>query len=69
MTEFELFGLIRQKCRCEIQFTRPDEPTINLNEHGQPNRLNPITPGRENYTITLDQDAIELLAAALQEVK
>lgn len=63
----ELMQLIRRNTRCEINHTRPDADTVNLNEYGQPNRLQPVIPGRENFTVTLDQDAIEVLAALVEK--
>lgn len=66
MTEQQLLNLIRSLCSCDIQMQRPEQDVINLNQWGEVNRLRPVTPGRVNYTVTLDQDAIATIADALE---
>lgn len=65
----ELLQVIRQVApySCSIDITRPDADLINLNEHGQANRQQPIIRWRDNFELTIDQDGLESLARHLTE--
>lgn len=63
----QLFQIIRENAAGNLDITRPDADMINLNEYGQVNRQQPIIRGRDNFTLTLDQDDIEFLARHLTE--
>lgn len=63
----QLLQMIRESTPCCLDITRPDADMINLNEYGQVNRQQPLIRGRDNFTLTLDQDGIETLAKHLTE--
>lgn len=63
----QLLQIIRESATYSLDITRPDADMINLNEYGQVNRQQPIIRGRDNFTLTMDQDGIEILAKHLTE--
>lgn len=58
----QLLHLLATHTGAQIDFTLPDSPSINLNDYGQPNGLQPYLPGRENFTVSMTQDDVELFA-------
>lgn len=63
----QLLQIIRENAPCSVDFIRLEPDTLNLNEYGQVNRQHPVIRGRDNFTLTLDQDGLEALAKYLTD--